>query len=76
MSDVETSDDASKLAEISRELPPVDVDEARAKRMAALTRQQLGHGPSPKRLVEPILVGIVAISMLVWLIYKLIEILT
>jgi hypothetical protein len=69
------SDDAEKLAEISRELPPIDVDDARAQRMAALTRQQLGHGPSPKRLVEPILVGVVATSVLGWVIYKLIEIL-
>jgi hypothetical protein len=69
------SDDAQKLAEISRELPPIDVDDARAQRIAAMTRQQVGHGPSPRRFVEPILVGVVATSMLAWVIYKLVEIL-
>jgi hypothetical protein len=69
------SDDAEKLAEISRDLPPVDVDDARAQRIAAMTRQQVGHGPSPKRFVEPILVGVIATSMLAWVIYKLVEIL-
>jgi hypothetical protein len=75
MSDVETSDDADKLAEISRELPPIDVEDARAQRIAAMTRQQVGHGPSPRRFVEPLFVGVVAASLLVWVIYTLIEIL-
>jgi hypothetical protein len=73
--EVGMSDDAQKLAEISRDLPPVDVDEARAQRIAAMTRVQVGHGPSPKRFIEPILVGVVATSMLAWVICKLVEIL-
>jgi hypothetical protein len=69
------SDDAQKLAEISRELPPIDVDDAHAQRIAAMTRQQIGQGPSRRRLVEPLLVGVVAASVLAWVVYKLIEIL-
>ena len=50
-------DDANKLAEISRELPPIDIDEASAQRIALAARQSVGRGPSPTRFIEPVLVG-------------------
>lgn len=68
-------DDAKKLAEISRELPPIDIDDASAQRIAHAARQSVGRGPSPKRFIEPVLVGVLALSMLVWTILKLIEVL-
>ena len=69
------NDDANKLAEISRELPPIDIDDAAAQRIAHRARSTVGHGPSPKRFIEPVLVGILLVSVLVWTIFKLIEVL-
>ncbi|HSD91127.1 MAG TPA: hypothetical protein VLB44_26575 [Kofleriaceae bacterium] len=68
-------DDAKKLAEISRELPLIDIDDASAQRIAHIARQSVGRGPSPKRFIEPVLVGVLALSVLVWAILKLVEVL-
>lgn len=67
--------DAKKLAEISRELPSIDLDEAAAQRIAQRARASVGRGPSPKRFVEPMLVGLLVVSVLVWTVLKLIEVL-
>jgi len=69
------NDDAQKLAEISRELPPIDIDDVSAQRIAQRARASVGRGPSPTRFVEPVLVGLVLLSVLVWTIFKLIEVL-
>ena len=69
------NDDAKKLAEISRELRPIDIDDAAAQRIAQRARASVGRGPSPARFVEPVLVGLLAMSVLVWTILKLIEVL-
>ncbi|HUS31160.1 MAG TPA: hypothetical protein VMZ53_21770 [Kofleriaceae bacterium] len=68
-------DDANKLAEISRELPPLDIDDAAAQRIAQRARASVGRGPSPTRFIEPVLVGLLVLSVLVWTILKLIEVL-
>jgi hypothetical protein len=68
-------DDAKKLAELSRELPRIDLDDAAAKRIAQRARASVGHGPSPKRFIEPALVALLLLSVLAWTIYKLIEVL-
>ena len=70
-----SDDDAKKLAEISRELPPIDIDDAAAQRIAQRARASVGHGPSPARFIEPVLAGLLLLSVLVWTIYKLIEVL-
>jgi hypothetical protein len=70
-----SEDDARLLAEISRELPQIDVDDARAQRIAESTRRQVGRGPSRMRFFEPVAVGILATSVLAWVVLKLIEIL-
>jgi hypothetical protein len=68
-------DDANRLAELSRELPKLDLDEAAAQRIAQRARASVGRGPSPARFVEPVLVGLLVLSVLVWTIAKLIEVL-
>ncbi len=70
-----SEDDAKLLADIGRELPSIDVDDARAQRIAAPTRLRVGRGPSPLRFVEPIAVTLLVTSVLVWVVVKLIEIL-
>ena len=70
-----TDDDAKKLAEISRDLPTLDVDEATAGRIATTTRAFVGRGNSPLRFIEPILVALLVTSILAWTILKLVEVL-
>jgi hypothetical protein len=67
--------DTKLLADIGRELPPIDVDDARAQRIAASTRMQVGRGPSSLRFVEPVAVALFVTSMVAWVIVKLVEIL-
>jgi hypothetical protein len=69
------NDDAKKLGELGRELPRIDLDDAAAKRIAQATRSSVGKGPSPTRFIEPVLVGLLVLSVLVWTIYKLVEVL-
>jgi hypothetical protein len=75
MEDAMSDDDAKKLAEISRELPPIDIDDAAAQRIKQRARATVGRGPSPTRFVEPALVALLVLSVLVWTIYKIIEVL-
>ena len=70
-----SDDDAKKLAELSRELPSIDLDDAAAQRIAQRARASVGRGPSPWRFVEPVLVGLLVVSVLVWTVLKLIEVL-
>ncbi|NVB78896.1 MAG: hypothetical protein HOV81_10910, partial [Kofleriaceae bacterium] len=58
------------------ELPSIDLDGATAQRIAHRARLSVGRGPSPTRLVEPLLVALVAVSIVVWTAYKLYEILS
>jgi len=66
-------DDAAKLAELSRELPAIDVDSISAERIAMRARQDVGRGPSPRRFVEPAIASVVVGSYLVWAVLKIIE---
>lgn len=68
--------DARRLAELGKELPSIDLDGATAQRIAQRARLSVGRGPSPTRLVEPLLVALVAVSIVVWTAYKLYEILS
>jgi hypothetical protein len=68
-------DDAKKLAEISRELPPIDLDDVSAQRIALRARQQVGKGPPLTRFIEPAVIVLFTTSMVAWIVYKLVEIL-
>jgi hypothetical protein len=69
------ADDVSKLAEISRELPRIDLEDTAAQRIAQRTRHQVGRSPSARRFIEPALVALLVLSVLVWTVIKLIEVL-
>jgi hypothetical protein len=75
MSDDDATADATKLMEISRELPPIDLDDASARRIAHEARMSVGRGPSPLRFVEPIAVALLGGGVLGWAIMKLVEVL-
>ena len=64
-------DDVAKLAEISRELPAIDVDSISAARIALRVRPNVGRGLSPRRFIEPVLVTALVGSYLVWAVIKI-----
>jgi hypothetical protein len=66
-------DDVAKLAELSRELPAIDVDSTGAARIAMRTRQDVGRGPSARRFIEPAVATIVLGSYIVWALIKIAE---
>lgn len=68
--------DAKRLAELSKDLPSIDLDGEAAQRIAQRARLSVGRGLSSRRLVEPLLVALVAVSIVVWTAYKLYEILS
>lgn len=68
-------DDASKLADISKELPAIDLDHVTSERMAHRLRENIGKGPSPRRFVLPIVVAIVIAAYGVWTLLKVLEVL-
>jgi hypothetical protein len=70
-----TDDDATKLAQLGAELPPIDLDESAAHRIAHRARESVGHGPSPLRFVEPVLVALFETSFFVWVLVKVMEVL-
>jgi len=71
----EKDDDAMKLADLARGLPPTDVDPAAAERIAALTRRDVGHGPPKRRVVEAALVAVLVLATLAWVAMKIYEML-
>ena len=54
-------------------LAPVDLDPARAARIAERARRQLGRGASPARLLEPIAVTAATLAYLGWAIARVID---
>jgi hypothetical protein len=68
-----SDDDVTRLAELSRELPAIDMDATSAARIAMRARQEVGRGPSPRRFVEPALTAIVTGGYLVWAVLKIVE---
>ena len=66
-------DDVARLAEISRELPALDLDSISAARIAMRVRPNVGRGPSPRRFIEPVLAGALVGSYLVWAVLKIVE---
>jgi hypothetical protein len=68
--------DAARLSEISRELPPLDLDATTAERIALKARANVGKRPPRTRLVLPILAMLVVAAYTAWAIAKLIDVLT
>ena len=68
-----TDDDLQRLAEISRELPAIDLDATSAERIARRARDDVGKGASPRRFLEPAIATLVVGSYLVWAIIKVLE---
>lgn len=62
--------------ELGRQLPTIDVDATTAEQIARHVRHQVGKGPSPRRLVLPIVAGAGIGGYLGWTIAKLVEILS
>lgn len=63
-------DDAARLAEISRDLPALDLEASTAAQIARRARDQVGRGPSPLRLVEPALAALLVTGYLIWAVLK------
>ena len=66
-------DDAAQLAELSQELPALDLDGTTAERIARRARHDLGHGPPLSRVVEPVVAAVVGGGYLVWTVLKVLE---
>ena len=66
-------DDVASLAELSRELPAIDVDTSSAERIARRARQDVGRGPSWRRWIEPAIAASITGSYLVWAVLKILE---
>ncbi|HET9991914.1 MAG TPA: hypothetical protein VFQ65_25470 [Kofleriaceae bacterium] len=71
----EKDEDAMKLADLARGLPPTDVDPAAAERIAALARRDVGHGPPKRRWIEAGLVAVLVLATLAWVGMKIYEML-
>ncbi len=69
-----TDDDAKKLAEISKDLPPADLDVEAARRIMEAARRDVGRGASRIWMAEAALVAIFTSGILVWTLLKVIEI--
>ena len=69
-------DDAAQLAELSRELPRIDVDAPSAQRISQRARQAIGRGAPASRFIEPVLVVALEIGISAWMVIKLFEVLS
>nr|HEX4319098.1 hypothetical protein [Kofleriaceae bacterium] len=56
----------SDLDDLSERLAAIDVDPARAAKIAADGRADLARGPRKRRYVEPIVVALLVASFLAW----------
>lgn len=68
-------DDTARLAELGRELPRLDLDDAAALRIAHRAREAVGRGLPAGRFVEPVLIATFELSLLMWVVLKLIYVL-
>ncbi|MEJ7601940.1 MAG: hypothetical protein WKG01_28855 [Kofleriaceae bacterium] len=75
MTPPDQDDDAQQLAELASELPTIDLDHTSAARIALRARQDVGKGPSPKRLVLPIVIAVTAVVYLCWMAAMLVDLL-
>lgn len=68
-------DDTTKLTELGRELPALDLDTTTAALIARRARDQVGRGRSPLRFVEPAIAALLVIAYLVWVVMTALEVL-
>lgn len=68
-------DDAKQLADLSKDMPAIDLDNVSAERMAHRLRQDLGKPPSARRFVLPIVAAIVVLAYGTWTLLKVLEVL-
>ncbi len=66
-------DDAAKVSEIGKALPPVDLDATTAEQIARRSRLEVGRRPSRLRTVEAAVAAIVVVAYLVWAIWNVLE---
>ncbi|HEU4614380.1 MAG TPA: hypothetical protein VFS15_19930 [Kofleriaceae bacterium] len=64
-----------QLAEVGRELPAIDLEDATAVRIAHRARRAVGRGLPARRFVEPVMIAVFELSLLGWTIVKLVEVL-
>jgi hypothetical protein len=64
-----------QLAEVGRELPAIDLEDAAAVRIAHRARRAVGRGLPASRFVEPVMIAVFELSLLAWTIVKLVEVL-
>jgi len=69
------SDDADELAQLSRELPRIDLDDASAQRIAHRARVAVGRRRSLTRFGEPALIILFEVSVLMWVLVKVVQVL-
>lgn len=69
------ADDARKLAEISRELPPIDIDTTTGEQIARRARRDVGKGPPKRRWILPAVAVAASLSYLTWTLLQLFEVL-
>ena len=67
--DSDDNDDELRLRDVSRELPALDVDPAAADRIARTARR----GRPIRRMIEVVLVALVATGLFAWAVYKVLE---
>lgn len=65
--------DLAGLAALGQALPALDLDARAADRIARRARPDLGRGPSPWRLVEPVLAALITGGYAVWGVLKILE---
>jgi hypothetical protein len=64
-----------QLAEVGRELPAIDLEDAAAVRIAHHARRAVGRGLPASRFVEPVMIAAFELLLLAWTILKLVEVL-
>ena len=57
-----SDEDAKQLAELSRGLPALDLDDVTAQRIAHRARHSVGRGPSPTRFIEPAVIAVLSLA--------------
>jgi hypothetical protein len=67
--------DAKKLAELGRDLPPIDVDATTGEQIARRARMDVGKGLPRRRWILPIAALAVSLGYLTWTLLKVFEVL-
>jgi hypothetical protein len=66
-------DDLRALTELGRQLPTTDLDPGRADQIRRAGRARLGHGVPPLALLEPLAIGAMTASYLIWAVLRALD---